>query len=377
LVRRILPWVPPVLISLLYIVGYAYYYAFLRPVIGTVALDVTVVVIWMLGMSSFVRLVVFTRLPGSMSDFLLSKSRQELRWQHVLVDNETGKITPFTDSKDIDQAESNMAFGVTPMRSRAVLWTCTTINKGVKSSRKVESPRSSPSPNALNERSDDGRFSSQSSSAANDGTHGSLIFTSHDMDSDDAPRMCKQCNAPKLDRSCHSSGYGKCLLKFDHNCIFLNTPVGHANYKYFVIFLFYTLIISSMATIATAITPQAPYCIAIVLFMSGISSLVLALLAQHIRQIHAGATTMEEIKYDAKIEAYDYGWKLNFQSVFGRFKYWFMWPFPINSTPGLGICWPEKEDLEPYWDWCEAQQRRTWYGTKNTSNANARLVLAM
>lgn len=60
--------------------------------------------------------------------------------------------------------------------------------------------------------------------------------------SQDVPEIvsiCKKCISPKPPRTHHCTICGKCILKMDHHCPWLNNCVGHHNHRYFFLFCVY------------------------------------------------------------------------------------------------------------------------------------------
>lgn len=51
--------------------------------------------------------------------------------------------------------------------------------------------------------------------------------------------ICKKCVSPKPPRTHHCTVCGKCILKMDHHCPWLNNCVGHFNHRYFFMFCVY------------------------------------------------------------------------------------------------------------------------------------------
>ncbi|CAH9118068.1 unnamed protein product [Cuscuta europaea] len=61
-------------------------------------------------------------------------------------------------------------------------------------------------------------------------------------------RFCKKCNQLKPPRCHHCSVCGRCVLKMDHHCVWVVNCVGALNYKYFLLFLFYTFLETTLVT---------------------------------------------------------------------------------------------------------------------------------
>lgn len=57
-----------------------------------------------------------------------------------------------------------------------------------------------------------------------------------------AHRWCKKCHAFKPPRTHHCRRCGRCVLKMDHHCSWLNTCIGYRNYARFIFFLASTTI---------------------------------------------------------------------------------------------------------------------------------------
>ena len=59
--------------------------------------------------------------------------------------------------------------------------------------------------------------------------------------------MCTRCNGFKPQRAHHCSQCDRCVMKMDHHCPWVNNCVGANNQKHFVLFCFYTCMLSVYA----------------------------------------------------------------------------------------------------------------------------------
>ncbi|KAG6665542.1 probable protein S-acyltransferase 14 [Carya illinoinensis] len=179
-------------------------------------------------------------------------------------------------------------------------------------------------------------------------------------------RFCRKCNQSKPSRCHHCSVCGRCVLKMDHHCVWVVNCVGALNYKYFLLFLFYTFLETSLVTLSLlpylralfsdGEIPGTPSTLATT-FLAFVLNLAFALsvmmfLLMHIRLVAANTTTIEafEKKTSSKWR-YDLGQKKNFEQVFGMDKqYWFIPAYSdedVRRMPVLqGLEYPSKPDFD-------------------------------
>ncbi|KAJ6390950.1 hypothetical protein OIU77_025039 [Salix suchowensis] len=179
-------------------------------------------------------------------------------------------------------------------------------------------------------------------------------------------RYCRKCNQLKPPRCHHCSVCERCVLKMDHHCVWVVNCVGALNYKYFLLFLFYTFLETSLVTLSLlphfiaffsdGEIPGTPGTLATT-FLAFVLNLAFALsvlgfLIMHISLVSANTTTIEA--YEKKTTPkwrYDLGRKKNFEQVFGADKrYWFIPAYSdedIRRMPALqGLEYPSKPDFD-------------------------------
>jgi len=157
-------------------------------------------------------------------------------------------------------------------------------------------------------------------------------------------RYCNKCCSHKPPRTHHCSLCNRCVLRMDHHCPWINNCVGFYNYKYFVLFLFYTTVCSTNAVAlligrgfvaATELTSAELVCmwlLGVVVVPTGI--LVGCLLSYHISLIVKNYTTIEShelyfnqwAKPNKKVHEFDMGIIENLYSVLGSSSWCWLCP---------------------------------------------------
>ena len=164
-------------------------------------------------------------------------------------------------------------------------------------------------------------------------------------------RYCRKCMVFKPDRAHHCTPCGRCISKMDHHCHWVSNCVAYDNYKYFIQFLSYTV----MLTIYTVLTslklflkfwkdetfPGKFQVFFLIVFCFIFSMSITFLLSYHIYLVLKNTTTLEAyqpprfkiFEYDRM--KYDLGPKKNFISVFGDST--LLWFFPVFTSLGDGF----------------------------------------
>ncbi|KAL0994015.1 hypothetical protein UPYG_G00116780 [Umbra pygmaea] len=178
-----------------------------------------------------------------------------------------------------------------------------------------------------------------------------------------AIRYCDHCQVIKPDRCHHCSTCEMCVLKMDHHCPWVNNCVGFSNYKFFVLFLAYSMLycVFIAATVlqyfikfwtlcrrrSIGDCPQnqlpdnhAKFHVLFLFFVAAMFFIsILSLFSYHLWLVGKNRTTIEAFR--APIfrngpdkNGFSLGFGRNVAEVFGDEKK--LWLFPIYTSHGDG-----------------------------------------
>ncbi|TYH62964.1 hypothetical protein ES332_D07G157100v1 [Gossypium tomentosum] len=177
---------------------------------------------------------------------------------------------------------------------------------------------------------------------------------------------CIHCQNGKPPRCHHCSICQRCVLKMDHHCVWVVNCVGACNYKFFLLFLLYTFLETTMVTIVllpsfinffgeaknhSSAAKSAIIFLAFVLNFAFALSL-LCFVVMHASLLSSNTTSVEVHEKKGVIRwKYDLGRKKNFEQVFGTKKS--LWLFPLFSEDDLkkipalrGLEFPTRSDVD-------------------------------
>eukprot|EP00158_Paraphelidium_tribonemae_P006997 Partr_v1_DN28065_c1_g1_i1_m56739 putative Zinc finger, DHHC-type containing 6 len=192
-------------------------------------------------------------------------------------------------------------------------------------------------------------------------------------------RFCHKCNLPKPPRARHCRKCGKCILRFCHDCPWINNCVGfhnHSNFLRFLIYvsgtcsmLFWTLLYRGANILAIMDrqwrrrgsagierwTKVEGTCLIIILIVDAIVVISVGILTlYHIYYAATNVTTLESFENDrifsqarrAKnpvVYPYNLGVCQNIKEVLGdRF---YLWLWPLQPPRGDGFTYRVRDDL--------------------------------
>lgn len=161
-------------------------------------------------------------------------------------------------------------------------------------------------------------------------------------------RFCSKEMKYKPDRAHYCSVMQRNILRMDHYCPWMSNCIGFFNYKFFLLFLFYTVASSIVACLVmlNSLWKQvyAPGTTVMILQSASVAALLASVLTPFL-VFHAWllSRNMTTIEFCEKLDAgdfrspYDLGFSGNLCSIFGDNV--LLWPLPIASTPGDGLTW--------------------------------------
>uniref|UniRef100_V5HVC4 Palmitoyltransferase n=2 Tax=Ixodes ricinus TaxID=34613 RepID=V5HVC4_IXORI len=172
-------------------------------------------------------------------------------------------------------------------------------------------------------------------------------------------RYCEKCHLIKPDRAHHCSVCGKCILKMDHHCPWVNNCVSFTNYKHFILFLAYSLIYCLFVAATTLqyfikfwtndLEGWGRFHILFLFFVAFMFAISLvSLFGYHIYLVMVNRSTLEAFRPPIFRTGPDkYGFSLgrqaNVAEVFGDNKR--LWVLPVFTSLGDGVTYPTRTQV--------------------------------
>ncbi|XP_077301293.1 palmitoyltransferase ZDHHC20-B-like isoform X2 [Arctopsyche grandis] len=178
-----------------------------------------------------------------------------------------------------------------------------------------------------------------------------------------AIRYCERCVHVKPDRTHHCSVCGTCVLKMDHHCPWVNNCVSFYNYKFFILFLGYSL--SYCIYIASTslqyfvifwkgqLEGMGRFHILFLFFVSLMFAIsLISFFGYHCYLVMQNRSTLEAFRAPifrsgSDKNGFSLGRYNNFQEVFGDNPK--IWLLPVFTSMGDGVNYPQRhveEDAE-------------------------------
>ncbi|KAI1898934.1 hypothetical protein AGOR_G00077500 [Albula goreensis] len=176
-----------------------------------------------------------------------------------------------------------------------------------------------------------------------------------------AIRFCDRCQVIKPDRCHHCSVCETCVLKMDHHCPWVNNCVGFSNYKFFLLFLVYSMLycVYIAATVfqyfikfwvGELMNGPAKFHVLFLMFVALMFFVSLMFLfGYHCWLVSKNRSTLEA--FSAPVfqggpdrNGFNVGFRRNLQQVFGEEKR--LWFIPVFTSLGDGHFFPMRSRNE-------------------------------
>ncbi|TNM98673.1 hypothetical protein fugu_013237 [Takifugu bimaculatus] len=172
-----------------------------------------------------------------------------------------------------------------------------------------------------------------------------------------AIRFCDRCQVLKPDRCHHCSVCETCVLKMDHHCPWVNNCVGFSNYKFFLLFLSYSILYCVF--IATTVCQyflkfwvgelpngRAKFHVLFLMFVAVMFFVSLMFLfSYHCWLVAKNRSTLEAFSAPVFVSGpdrngFNVGVRRNVQQILGEDRR--LWLVPVFTRPGNGHYFPLK-----------------------------------
>lgn len=169
-------------------------------------------------------------------------------------------------------------------------------------------------------------------------------------------RYCDKCRQIKPDRAHHCSVCGTCVLKMDHHCPWVNNCISFTNYKFFMLFLVYSLLFSiyvACTSVQNFINfwsgdqTSTKFTLVFLFFVACMFTVsLISLFGYHCYLVLYNRTTLEAFTSPVfedgpNPNAYNLGKLNNIKEVFGN--NFILWFFPISTQLGNGYTFSMKK----------------------------------
>lgn len=155
-----------------------------------------------------------------------------------------------------------------------------------------------------------------------------------------AKGICSYCLVKKPDRTHHCKQCKSCIRKMDHHCMFLATCISYENYKFFILTIFYTIILTyfMLYMLYKGIMfyyHQFPnkfflFYLSQYFFLISLTALITYFFYIHIQFLIYNSSTIEHVEkikdqeYNSIKNFYNIGVYKNIVAVMGSFWSWFI-----------------------------------------------------